>query len=156
MSIASRWASQVTRAPKFTYALRKHYYTAPWDNLIENTFQFAASVESSLDRFYTGRFTTSNLQSKLRQLETTFTAALRSNFDGDLLPKLVRGTRVVPKVKDFLMRGTIAVLELDFSDETKNDPAKFNAMEQVVAENLGRDLKPCAAEDIFNVSNSPC
>ena len=151
LSIASRWASQITRAPKFTYGLRKYYYTAEWNGLIEKTFRFTESIDAMLGRFYTRDFTTSNLSQKLYWLQNQFSDALRANFDGEPLTKMLRGFRNTPKIKDFLMRGTIEMLNLDFSDATKNDPARFQRTEQIISMNLGRDLPLCPAEDIFNV-----
>ena len=86
-------------------------------------------------------------------LENNFKDAIRASFDGEYLTKLLRGMRNTPKIKDHLVRGTLEMLNLDFSDATKNNPEKFAAMEQIVADNLGRDLEPCPAEDLFNVSS---
>ena len=103
-------------------------------------------------QFFDQRFTRSNLSQKMYSLENNFKDAIRASFDGDYLTKMLRGVRNTPKIKDHLVRGTIEMLKLDFSDTTKNNPEKFATMEQVVADNLGRDLEPCPAEDLFNVS----
>ena len=91
------------------------------------------------------------MSQKLYWLQNQFSDALRANFDGEMLTKMLRNVRNTPKIKDFLMRGTIEMLNLDFSDATKNDPARFQRTEQIISMNLGRDLPLCTAEDIFNV-----
>ena len=105
-----------------------------------------------MTQFFDQKFTRSNLSQKMYSLENNFKDAIRASFDGEYLTKMLRGVRNTPKIKDHLVRGTIEMLKLDFSDATKNNPEKFANMEQIVADNLGRDLEPCSAEDLFNVS----
>ena len=130
------------------YQFRKHYYSSSnWNALKNDTFSFTEQVDKMLQKFFTGRFTTSNLNSKIHALENGFKDCIKTCFQeagNDIASKV----RTVPKFRDFLMRDSLTVVTTDLTSISTESP-EFVALETILAKNYGRELPIVPDEDIF-------
>ena len=149
----SRWTSQLCRSPKLHFHFRSYFYSEEqWTDVLDSGFNFVRSVDKLLGEFFRQDFSTNNVNVKKNKLDAGFRAAVQQAFPEEMATKMLKSAKVDPKNKDFLLRRVPEIVSATIDAALQADATKFANFSQLVAENVGRDLRPIHAENIFQSS----
>ena len=119
--------------------------------IISSILLFELCFQAKIAELFTGpRFTSSNVQARLRKVENQFRSSLRL-FEGRYAERLIRSF-VLNFSFDVQLLNDIEELLTCFDwSQLHGNPANFNRFEVLLATNKGRDLPPLKLERILQV-----